>query len=238
MFLSFSLYAWTYLKKWSCDYLLVAVKSFILCIFSTEAKTSRMFGSAPPEILRILATENVTQNEHSYSILTSVKCQAITVNIHQRTVYNTIIPTQLLSAFIIVHSFQDHYSQRSSANIHQRSQFTISSLQTQLMSIFIGVHSLPYNNFLHNYCHNSSACTVYNNIIPKTNIACPYLTVFVFVYAALQSLSLHTYTLISASGSCHGSHTEDVNTVHELYSIGSESRFHIMLTLFPIIFYY
>lgn len=122
------------------------MKSFILCIFSTEAKTSRMFGSAPPEILRILATENVTQNEHSYSILTSVKCQAVTVNIHQRTVYSTIIPTQLLSAFIIVHSFQDHYSQRSSANIHQRAQFTISLFPTQLLPTFISVHSLQYHH--------------------------------------------------------------------------------------------
>ncbi|BFZ03521.1 hypothetical protein BsWGS_06560 [Bradybaena similaris] len=39
--------------------------------FTEEAKTSRLFGPAPPEILRILATKNVTQNEHSYSILTS-----------------------------------------------------------------------------------------------------------------------------------------------------------------------
>jgi gamma-glutamyl hydrolase len=39
--------------------------------FTPESKASRMFGSAPPEILRILATENVTQNQHQYSILTS-----------------------------------------------------------------------------------------------------------------------------------------------------------------------
>ncbi|CAG5119558.1 unnamed protein product [Candidula unifasciata] len=39
--------------------------------FAPEAKKSRLFGSAPPDILRILATENVTQHEHSYSILTS-----------------------------------------------------------------------------------------------------------------------------------------------------------------------
>lgn len=38
--------------------------------FTSEAKLSRMYGTAPIEIQKILLTEPVTQNQHSYSILT------------------------------------------------------------------------------------------------------------------------------------------------------------------------
>ncbi|XP_059142732.1 gamma-glutamyl hydrolase-like [Physella acuta] len=37
--------------------------------FSSDVKGSRMFKNAPPELMKILSTEPVTQNQHKYSIL-------------------------------------------------------------------------------------------------------------------------------------------------------------------------
>ena len=53
--------------------IIIIIIIIIVTIYSIDTKSSRMFGSAPREIITYLGTQNVTYNHHRESVTPEVK---------------------------------------------------------------------------------------------------------------------------------------------------------------------